>query len=201
MAWAWKTSQYSFNGGADGHPHQDPDEQAYCCPLQVCTPLHLTIHSHSPQPHSDGVGRTGTFITMHSELERLKAEGEVDVFQRVKICRIARPGLVQNVVRNGDLLPFQQWVTCFLITLIFHSFFIWTYQPSPSLLLPFSFPPPPPLFPPLGSICLLSWVSCSKCSPICCQSWKDFLKTIMHIFISAHGLLFIRWLYILRQYA
>ena len=46
---------------------------------------------------NDGVGRTGTFITMYSELERLKAEGEVDVFQRVKICRIARPGLVQNV--------------------------------------------------------------------------------------------------------
>eukprot|EP00731_Ephydatia_muelleri_P019017 Em0011g1057a len=46
---------------------------------------------------NDGVGRTGTFITMHSELERLKAEGALDVFQRVKLCRIARPGLVQNV--------------------------------------------------------------------------------------------------------
>ncbi|KAL5486487.1 hypothetical protein EMCRGX_G018974 [Ephydatia muelleri] len=47
---------------------------------------------------NDGVGRTGTFITMHSELERLKAEGALDVFERVKLCRIARPGLVQNVV-------------------------------------------------------------------------------------------------------
>eukprot|EP00731_Ephydatia_muelleri_P019019 Em0011g1059a len=46
---------------------------------------------------NDGVGRTGTFITMHSELERLKAEGALDVFQRVNLCRIARPGLVQNV--------------------------------------------------------------------------------------------------------
>eukprot|EP00731_Ephydatia_muelleri_P019021 Em0011g1061a len=46
---------------------------------------------------NDGVGRTGTFITMHSELERLKAEGALDVFERVKLCRIARPGLVQNV--------------------------------------------------------------------------------------------------------
>ena len=52
-----------------------------------------------PYPHSDGVGRTGTFITLHSELEQLKAEGLVDVFQRVKISRVARPDLVQNVVR------------------------------------------------------------------------------------------------------
>eukprot|EP00731_Ephydatia_muelleri_P025777 Em0017g860a len=46
---------------------------------------------------NDGVGRTGTFITMHSELERLKTEGVVDVVQRVKFSRIARPGIVQNV--------------------------------------------------------------------------------------------------------
>ena len=46
---------------------------------------------------NDGVGRTGTFITMYSELERLKAEGVVDIAQRVKFSRIARPGIVQNV--------------------------------------------------------------------------------------------------------
>ena len=33
---------------------------------------------------SDGVGRSGTFLCIHSQLERLKTEGVVDVFQAVK---------------------------------------------------------------------------------------------------------------------
>ena len=49
-------------------------------------------------PLSDGVGRTGTFICLHSQLERLKTEAVVDFLQAVKASRIQRPGLVPDVV-------------------------------------------------------------------------------------------------------
>ena len=49
---------------------------------------------------SDGVGRTGTFICLHSQLERLKTEGLVDLFQAVKSARIQRAGLVPDAVRH-----------------------------------------------------------------------------------------------------
>ena len=79
----------------------------YAC--SICLPL--IFHSHSlslPLSHththtlslsSDGMGRTGTFICLHSQLERLKTEGMVDIFQAVKSARIQRPGLLRNVVR------------------------------------------------------------------------------------------------------
>ena len=44
------------------------------------------------------MGRTGTFICMHAQIERLKAEGVVDFFQFIKSARLNRPGLVQSVV-------------------------------------------------------------------------------------------------------
>ena len=49
---------------------------------------------------SDGVGRTGTFICLHSQLERLKTEGVVDFFQAVKSARMQRAGLVPDAVSN-----------------------------------------------------------------------------------------------------
>ena len=51
-----------------------------------------------PLLFSDGVGRTGTFICLHSQLERLKTEGVVDFFQAVKSARIQRAGLVPDAV-------------------------------------------------------------------------------------------------------
>ena len=36
---------------------------------------------------------------IHSQLERLKTEGVVDVFQAVKSARIQRPGIMPNIVR------------------------------------------------------------------------------------------------------
>ena len=48
--------------------------------------------------YSDGLGRTGAFICIHSQLERLKTEGVVDIFQSIKSARIQRAGLVQTVV-------------------------------------------------------------------------------------------------------
>ena len=52
---------------------------------------------------SDGVGRTGTFICIHAQLERLKTEGVVDFFQFIKLVRMHRAGLVSNAVSFGTL--------------------------------------------------------------------------------------------------
>ena len=47
---------------------------------------------------SDGVGRTGAFISAHAEMERMKAETVVDLFQFVKGMRVQRAGMVSNKV-------------------------------------------------------------------------------------------------------
>ena len=49
---------------------------------------------------SDGVGRSGTFISMHSQMERIKSEAVMDVFQFIKSVRFQRAGLVANKVSN-----------------------------------------------------------------------------------------------------
>uniref|UniRef100_A0A8C7ZPL7 Receptor-type tyrosine-protein phosphatase epsilon n=1 Tax=Oryzias sinensis TaxID=183150 RepID=A0A8C7ZPL7_9TELE len=46
---------------------------------------------------SAGAGRTGTFIALSNILERVKAEGLMDVFQTVKSLRMQRPHMVQTV--------------------------------------------------------------------------------------------------------
>uniref|UniRef100_A0A8C2B293 Receptor-type tyrosine-protein phosphatase epsilon n=1 Tax=Cyprinus carpio TaxID=7962 RepID=A0A8C2B293_CYPCA len=46
---------------------------------------------------SAGAGRTGTFIALSNILERVKAEGLLDVFQTVKSLRTQRPHMVQTV--------------------------------------------------------------------------------------------------------
>ena len=48
--------------------------------------------------NSDGSGRSGTFLTIYSEIERLKTEGVIDIFQCIKAARIQRYGLVSNEV-------------------------------------------------------------------------------------------------------
>jgi len=53
--------------------------------------------------YSDGLGRTGAFICIHSQLERLKTEGVVDIFQSIKSARIQRVGLVETV---------EQYILC-----------------------------------------------------------------------------------------
>ena len=62
----------------------------------IATSLH-----YNPQHYtlnSDGVTRTGTFICIHSQLERLKTEGVVDVFQAIKSARTQRPEFIPNMV-------------------------------------------------------------------------------------------------------
>ncbi|XP_064386637.1 receptor-type tyrosine-protein phosphatase alpha-like [Halichondria panicea] len=45
---------------------------------------------------NNGIGRTGMFITLHTQLERLKIEGVIDVFQFIKFARKQREGLVSS---------------------------------------------------------------------------------------------------------
>jgi len=51
---------------------------------------------------SAGAGRTGTFIALSNILERVKAEGLLDVFQTVKSLRMQRPHMVQTVVSGNQ---------------------------------------------------------------------------------------------------
>uniref|UniRef100_A0AAY4BJY8 Receptor-type tyrosine-protein phosphatase epsilon n=1 Tax=Denticeps clupeoides TaxID=299321 RepID=A0AAY4BJY8_9TELE len=53
---------------------------------------------------SAGAGRTGTFIALSNILERVKAEGLLDVFQTVKSLRMQRPHMVQTVVSLPQML-------------------------------------------------------------------------------------------------
>ena len=48
--------------------------------------------------YSDGMGRSGVFICAMSEVERVKVEGQVDVFQTIKGMRIQRPHMVETAV-------------------------------------------------------------------------------------------------------
>ena len=62
---------------------------------------HGKYYSHFYIHRSDGIGRTGTFISIHAQLERLKTEGVVDFFQFVKSARFQRAGIVPEVVRRN----------------------------------------------------------------------------------------------------
>ena len=53
---------------------------------------------------SDGMSRSGVFITCMSEIERVKVEGGVDIFQTVKAARAQRPHMVYSSVSDGPRL-------------------------------------------------------------------------------------------------
>ena len=48
------------------------------------------------------MSRSGVFITCMSEIERVKAEGGVDIFQTVKAARAQRPHMVYTSVSDGQ---------------------------------------------------------------------------------------------------
>lgn len=50
---------------------------------------------------SAGIGRTGAFCSLSTAIERVKAEGVVDVFHTVKHLRTQRPHMVQNAVSRA----------------------------------------------------------------------------------------------------
>ena len=45
------------------------------------------------------MGRSGAFVCIHSQMERLKTEGEVDIFKYLKTARTRRVGLLSDLVR------------------------------------------------------------------------------------------------------
>ena len=67
----------------------------------MCTHAHNCTFTVSC---SDGVGRTGTFLCIHSQLERVKTEGVADIFQAIKSARMQRPGLVSDAVSHDATL-------------------------------------------------------------------------------------------------
>lgn len=66
---------------------------------------------------SNGVGRTGVFVTLHIILERMLVEGLVDAFQTVKNLRIQRPAMVQTLVRPTTLSS----SVCVYVYIIMHA--------------------------------------------------------------------------------
>ena len=50
---------------------------------------------------SAGIGRTGAFCCLTTAIERVKAEGLVDVFYNIKHLRTQRAHMVQSVVRHS----------------------------------------------------------------------------------------------------
>ena len=47
------------------------------------------------------MSRSGVFITCMSEIERVKVEGGVNIFQTVKAARAQRPHMVYTRVSDG----------------------------------------------------------------------------------------------------
>ena len=62
------------------------------------SPVFIYIFKVTFYRFSDGMGRTGVFITVMAETERVKVEREVDIFQTVKAIRAQRPNMVSTVV-------------------------------------------------------------------------------------------------------
>ena len=73
---------------------------------------HTHTHTHTHTSPSDGVGRTGAFICIHAQLERLKTEGVVDFFQYIKSARVHRAWLVPEVVSSDIAYRMQGLFMC-----------------------------------------------------------------------------------------
>ena len=54
--------------------------------------------------YSSGCGRTGTYIAIEILIERLKAEGVVDVFRTVRTLRQQRPSMVRTEVSTAIII-------------------------------------------------------------------------------------------------
>ena len=71
--------------------------------------LSFTSSPSYPPPHSDGMSRTGVFITTMAEVERVKVQGEVDFFQTVKAARSERPHMVSTPASRGQAQVGYGW--------------------------------------------------------------------------------------------
>ena len=64
----------------------------------MCVSIESVMHTLSL--YSDGSGCSGVFVVLYTQLERLKTEHLLDVFQGVKSARTQRMGIVHNAVRG-----------------------------------------------------------------------------------------------------
>lgn len=92
---------------------------------------------------SAGAGRTGTFIALSNILERVKAEGLLDVFQTVKSLRTQRPHMVQTVVggKRNNVRSAERKLTAFSHLCCLEMFSAHKYR-SPAVTTLLLFPPP-----------------------------------------------------------
>lgn len=91
-------------------------EPAYCVFFsQTDCEMYLTLLVCILYSASDGMSRTGVFIAVMCEMERIKMEGEVDVFHTVKAMRKKRPHMVYTKVRT---LALALWVFMYLLNFI-----------------------------------------------------------------------------------
>eukprot|EP00058_Branchiostoma_floridae_P015854 XP_002601342.1 hypothetical protein BRAFLDRAFT_59175 [Branchiostoma floridae] len=88
--------QFHFHGWPE---HGAPDNAAGIIDLigQVQKQQQLSGNGPITIHCSSGAGRTGTFCAISTVLERVKTEGNCDVFQTVKALRQQRPHMVQNI--------------------------------------------------------------------------------------------------------
>lgn len=77
--------------------------------------------------YSAGAGRTGTFCALSTVLERVKAEGILDVFQTVKSLRLQRPHMVQTLVSGSYSLSWDL-IRNILRTIKDINFLTYTYE-------------------------------------------------------------------------
>ena len=62
--------------------------------------------------------RTGVFIAAMCEVERVKVEGEVDIFQTIKAMRKKRPHMVYNKVGASHAYTDNQQLTAACCTFL-----------------------------------------------------------------------------------
>ena len=74
------------------------------------------------------MGRTGVFITAMSEIERVKVEGEVDIFQTVKAMRVQRPNMVSTVVSYNHSTSLSTKLLVFLLHIYMYICYLGSVQ-------------------------------------------------------------------------
>lgn len=75
---------------------------------------HITGNKHITVMCNDGIGRSGTFICLHAQQDRLKFTGDVDIFDYIKSTRIQRAHLVSNL---------EQYIYCHQTLLTYYTRF------------------------------------------------------------------------------
>lgn len=76
------------------HKHKSYQPMLVHC-RYICT-SHLIIHFH--HDYSAGVGRSGMFIAINTEIQRMKKKGIIDVYSCVRNMRFWRNFMVQTLV-------------------------------------------------------------------------------------------------------